>query len=1279
MMSDNNGNIDSHDHDGSVLINSVVKESENPNVVDFHDDLDPYLAAQENRLMNLETVNRFVSDSVTRGTLNAVETEAREIVTSEESETSRSPLIPDQACKDEYKERLWEQNVEFCDKKSLLLEKKTKEIAGLRRELELISKLLSGYANEDIDEALKGKKNADQLHRKNFGSIGSTSWIWDKNGKQYLRYLSHKELINHFKKEMNQMKREHDYTIQEMTEEYFSIKRRCSKLEKRASFSCLKKDKEFDVLRKKISDIISKLDKVLSEDEKSVFEGKNNAALKSQVDSLLLENRQLGELNKNALEKEQALRSEMVKKEILAENDLAAEKEKLEVVFQQINTLQFLIDQQTVVIQDKNKELKLVSARAAEKRVGYEMEISELRQKLELARKNMKRLKHQFVSTFLSLATWSQGFDYLECVLAEKMKNTNSRLESMQSQLSDLVDELKARESMYKQQMEKKTCDLHKAETEVDLLGDEIESLLDLLAKIYIALDHYSLILNHYPGVGPMDESKLEARMFTPKRLASNTSNLSILASDSRASSQRLNPLMLAGRSILLKHPGIVSTVVIGIIDVRLGEMVVACVRLKENWIWSSVENRDRDFELFSETLKDHCRIQNLTARIPKRFVPWEKQFPMTTTGKRKRYEVKRQGLFRKFAKSFVLDSPASHFPKYFIFPGRSIFFSFRNPKSFKRRPTIETGFRFLIFSGEKTHTADFGFCFLVMMSDNNGSLDSHDHDGSILINSVIKENENPNIVDFLEDLDPYLDDQENRLTSLETVNRFVSDSVTRGMLNAVKTEARKIVGSEENNTSLSRSILDQACVERLLDQNVESCSKKKTKEIAGLRRELELIYKFLSGYANVDIDETLESKNNADQLHRKIFGNIGSTSTSSIWDENGKHIECLRHLSHEELINHFKNEMNQMKREHDYRIQEVTEEYFSIKRRCLNLEKRGSFSCLKKDKEFDVLRKKIPDIISKLDKVLSEDEKSVFEGKNNAALKSQVDSLLLENRQLGELNKNALEKEQALRSEMVEKERLKEEIYWLDSLAKEKENLVQIAENALDTEKEKLEVVFQQINTLQFQIDQQTVVIQDKNKELKLVSARAAEKRVGYEMEISELRQKLELARKNMKITENEKVKFELKLSLTEAEQKRLKHQFVSTFLSLATWSQGFDYLECVLAEKMKKTNSRLESMQSQLSDLLDEVDELKARESMYKQQMEKKTCDLHTAEAEVDLLGDDIEFHLDLLAKIYIALDHYSLILKHYPGIIEILKLVRRELRGESRRLSVFRPSLI
>ncbi|EOA40004.1 hypothetical protein CARUB_v10008693mg [Capsella rubella] len=569
------------------------------------------------------------------------------------------------------------------------------------------------------------------------------------------------------------------------------------------------------------------------------------------------------------------------------------------------------------------------------------------------------------------------------------------------------------------------------------------------------------------------------------------------------------------------------------------------------------------------------------------------------------------------------------------------------------------------------------------------------DNDGSILINNtVIKENENPN---------------------------FHEETLPLHSHQACKDEYEH----------------------SLWEQSVESCGKKslfleKTREIAGLRQELVLISKLLTGHEKRD-DDALGGQRRADQLQFKHSGSVVSVS------ENGKHVgsvtfapekleEELRQLSREQLINYFKNEMVQLKREHECTIHEMTDEYFSIKRRYLKLEECGSFSSLKKDKEFDVLRKKIPDIILKLDKVLLKGEKTVFEGKKDVDIKSQLDSLLLENSQLkdslldagkkmshlsqvkenhlfliskleayvedshveasiheycaviykealkeadkklGELYINISEKEQALRSEVLEKEILQEEIHLLECHVTEKENLLQIYVNDLATKREKLEIASQQINSLQYQIEQQAIVIEDKKKEVKAVLASAVEKTEGYEVEIYELTQKLELARNNIKITEHEKMKSELKLSSTEVEQKRLKSQFLSSVMSLSKWSKDFDNLECMVGEKTIKTSSRLKSMQSQLNDLLDEVDELKVRESIFKQLLEKKTCDLQKAETEVDLLGNEIESFMDLLEKIYIALDHYSPILKHYPGIIEILKLVRRELRGQSKRLSVF-----
>ncbi|KAG5622036.1 hypothetical protein H5410_007254 [Solanum commersonii] len=60
-----------------------------------------------------------------------------------------------------------------------------------------------------------------------------------------------------------------------------------------------------------------------------------------------------------------------------------------------------------------------------------------------------------------------------------------------------------------------------------------------------------------------------------------------------------------------------------------------------------------------------------------------------------------------------------------------------------------------------------------------------------------------------------------------------------------------------------------------------------------------------------------------------------------------------------------------------------------------------------------------------------------------------------------------------------------------------------------------------------------------------------------------------------------------------------------------------------------------------------------------------------------QVDLLGDEVDTLLSLVEKIYIALDHYSPVLQHYPGIMEILKLIKRELTGESTKLVKSSPA--
>ncbi|GAY33939.1 hypothetical protein CUMW_008890 [Citrus unshiu] len=100
--------------------------------------------------------------------------------------------------------------------------------------------------------------------------------------------------------------------------------------------------------------------------------------------------------------------------------------------------------------------------------------------------------------------------------------------------------------------------------------------------------------------------------------------------------------------AVLIQHPGIIGIVVVGIPNARLTEMVVACVRLRESWQWSESNcdqsSKNKELLLSSEVLRQHCREKNLTGfKAPRLFVLWRKPFPLTSTGKIRRDEVRRE------------------------------------------------------------------------------------------------------------------------------------------------------------------------------------------------------------------------------------------------------------------------------------------------------------------------------------------------------------------------------------------------------------------------------------------------------------------------------------------------------------------------------------------------------------------------------------------------------------------------------------------------------------
>lgn len=623
-----------------------------------------------------------------------------------------------------------------------------------------------------------------------------------------------------------------------------------------------------------------------------------------------------------------------------------------------------------------------------------------------------------------------------------------------------------------------------------------------------------------------------------------------------------------------------------------------------------------------------------------------------------------------------------------------------------------------------------------------------------------------------------------------------------------------------------------------LWEQNAQlHCNKslnwlEKMKEISGLRQELDAISKSLS------VPEIGQSTSlGTDHFHCKVSGN--HLLSSSLWEGNGKHEESLitipenldvaqlKHMTKDELVNYFKIEMGKMKRDHDYMIHEMTEDYFSLKREYLR--ERSSSWPLRKDKEFDTLRKMIPDIILKLDNILVENEKNPAYSNNSESLdtlKNRLNSLLSENHQLRDLltdkkkevnrllsqvsdaaekisqqslaeqgfsevirnlecavedahieasmnsdvyncllrelmaqvqcitksdmkqdiiqevypillreaaseaaqtskchcedsniellimqdlygvifreaireaedklsdmntkyvaekdsrialGTNLLERERVLRLEVAEKERLKQEILLLEALHEEREKLLQQSEDALANERKKFVLASQELNNLSDQLNQQQKEMLEsceKSEVLKSDLDESMKQIELYKLEINKLSHKLELTMKELTETNDEKsmllaVNREKQNSLLKVEAKDKEHrkQMKSVVVLVEGLLKEVADFECRIAENITQNNLRLKSLNFLFNSLIEKVDLIKTKESMYKQRLERRCSDLHKAETEVDLLGDEVDTLLSLLEKIYIALDHYSPILQHYPGIIEILKLVRRELTG-------------
>ncbi|KAK3430625.1 hypothetical protein EUGRSUZ_E02499 [Eucalyptus grandis] len=207
----------------------------------------------------------------------------------------------------EFERKFWDLNGYSHGSENLSSLKKIKEItAPLREELVMLSNLLSGNDNgqlisqvslEDGEECLISKRT-DHLNQKLSKNLDDELMITmpENLDPAQLKNMGTDEWICYFKTEMTKMKRYHESKAEKMTEEYFSLKREYFKKILNEPSLTVRKDKEFEGLKRKISDVISKLDDILRKSN-SVPQSNGDAGsfgtMRARLEDLLAENHQL--------------------------------------------------------------------------------------------------------------------------------------------------------------------------------------------------------------------------------------------------------------------------------------------------------------------------------------------------------------------------------------------------------------------------------------------------------------------------------------------------------------------------------------------------------------------------------------------------------------------------------------------------------------------------------------------------------------------------------------------------------------------------------------------------------------------------------------------------------------------------------------------------------------------------------------------------------------------------------------------------------------------------
>ncbi|KAK4795911.1 hypothetical protein SAY86_028237 [Trapa natans] len=292
------------------------------------------------------------------------------------------------------------------------------------------------------------------------------------------------------------------------------------------------------------------------------------------------------------------------------------------------------------------------------------------------------------------------------------------------------------------------------------------------------------------------------------------------------------------------------------------------------------------------------------------------------------------------------------------------------------------------------------------------------------------------------------------------------------------------------------------------------------------------------------------------------------------------------------------------------------------------------------------------------------------------------IDGCIYENILQVCLAQEVWEKVELVKFEAVVNKRLKEEMLQLAASLEETGKLAEETGDQLAREKDLFDRVTQELERLRDETRKQGIFIAEINAESEILKSerdQALKKIEMYEEESLKLKQELDCAIKELNQKEEERKQLLLSnqqkqdnLLIADANQRTFEKQMESVMNVAQEIMNSLADLDNRAFVNIKKNQSRLDLLGSDLSSLNKAAILLRRRGLTYRQRLERKCLDLEKAENEVDLLGDEVNSLLSLLEKIYIALDHYSPVLKYYPGIMEILKLVKRELSDDESEIS-------